>query len=779
MKVLFVLFLILSFAAPLGLHCSYKGEQTKNKKICSIIFNIICFAIVVAGGVIHFISSAEKDSPFHGAFLLMAVAAEIQILLVNLNREKQYKTVNFARKAVLVALFLELTVFQISSYPTIFNEKYKTGTVSPRDIVYTDESATAETTADGVSVTGNQEIAFEIENVDVPVKSVKLDIAMSDKTKNITAYFDISDETSSSYRVGIANTKITNGVERSKYISLNMSGAVSQMKIRLCGSAETDQYELKNITINAPIPFNIYLLRFSIIVVLSVLAYAIVNSYVLGEETIAKKRLFQAALAAMTVFAVLVSWKIATMKLPEGGWKEQMKLESGDQMTKQLVDAFEAKKLDLDIDVSPELLALENPYDRGARKGISYAWDHLLYDGKYYSYYGIAPVVLVFLPYHKITGYYFSANLAVLIFSAVGVVFLSLTYYEFIKRFFPKIPLGCSVAGYIVLIAACGIWYNVYWALFYMTAISSGFMFITMGAYFLISSGIFGNGKISLVRTALSSLFIGLSVLSRPTLAVYAICAYIIYAMNLKQSMYVSAEKSSKSRRISYALCGALPLAMLGVAQMLYNYARFGSPLDFGIKYSLTINDFIHSEFHLVFMVLGLFHYLIAPPLFRASYPYISTEFNYLNANGYYYRNPETVSGIIFMALPVLGYFLSARVLKRLPDKKSRIKALAAVGLPCVVMPLVIICSIWESGYSIRYVADFAWEMTIGALAVLFYLYLKSSNETKKRMFKIFMAVSVVAAVVMNGAEIFYFWFSEKDFPVLCAEFIGMISFWK
>lgn len=777
MKILFVLCFLFSIAAPLALYCSYKGEQTKSKKNLSKICSVICIA-VVAAGFIDFTGSVKK-SPFHGAFVLMAYAVTIQLVIICLNSKKQYKTLNFARKAVLVALFLEMTVFQLPSYPTIFNGKYKTRTIESKSMTFTAPTGTAKTSIDGVSVKGNQEVLFELNNVDVPVKSIKLDTWMSKKTNSITAYFDISDETSSTYRTGIASGKIIDGADCSKYIPVNMSGTVNKMKIRLYGSTENDYYALKSITLNAPVPFNIYPVRIVLIVVLSVLAYAIVNSSVLGAETIAKKRLFQAAVAVLTVFALFISWKVATMRLPDGGWKKQMKLEHGDQMTQELVDAFEDKKLDLNIDVSSELTALENPYDWGARDGVSYAWDHLLYDGKYYSYYGIAPVVLVFMPYHKITGYYFSVNLAVLLFSIIGIIFLGMTYYEFIKRFFPKIPLGCSVAGYIVMLIACGIWYNVYWALFYMTAISSGFMFITMGAYFLISSGIFGREKISLVRTALSSLFIGLAVLSRPTLAVYAICVYIIYAMNLKQSMYVSEEKSVKSRRISYALCGGLPLAFLGIAQMAYNFARFGSPLDFGIKYSLTINDFIHSEFHLVFMMLGLFHYLIAPPVFRASYPYVLTEFNYFDANGYYYRCPETVSGIIFMALPVLGYFFSARALRRLPDRKSRLKALAAVGLPCVVMPIVIICSVWESGYAIRYIADFAWEMIIGALAVLFWLYLKSNNETKKKMFKRFMAFSVVAAVILNCPQIFNYWFSENDFPVLCAEYRDMISFWR
>lgn len=777
MKIIFILCFILSIAAPLALNYSYKGKQTKKKKKLSEIFSIVCIA-AVAAGFIDFIG-AVKSSPFHGAFAFMGCAVTIQILIVTLNSKKNYKTLDFARKAVFAALVLEMTVFQIPSYPTIFNGKYKTRTIESKSITFTAQEDAAITRFDGVSVKGNREVAFELDNIDIPVKSIKLDTSMSNKTNNVTAYFDISDETASNYRTSVASGKIVNGADFSQYISLNMSGRVNKMKIRLYGSAETDSYVLKSITLNAPIPFNVYPLRAVLIVVLATLAYAIVNSSVLGSETMTKKRLFQAVIAVLTVFALFISWKVATMKLPAGGWKTQTKLSSGDQMTQELVDAFEDHKLDLNINVSPELENLENPYDWGARDGVPYSWDHLFFEGKYYSYYGIAPVVLVFLPYHKITGHYFSVNLAVLLFCIIGIIFLSMTYYEFIKRFFPKIPLGCSVAGYIVMLISCGVWYSVYWALFYMTAISAGFMFITMGAYFLISSGIFGKGKISLVRTALSSLFIGLAVLSRPTLGVYAVCAYVIYALNLRQSMYVSEEKSVKSRKISYALCGGLPLALLGIAQMAYNFARFGSPLDFGIQYSLTINDFTHSEFHLVFMMLGVFHYLIAPPVFRSSYPFILTEFNMFDANGYYYRCPETVTGIIFMALPVLGYIFSVKALRRLPDRKSRLRALAVVGLPCVVMPIVVICSVWESGYAIRYIADFAWEMIIGALTVLFWLYLRSNNETKKKQFRQFMAFSVVAAVVMNCSQIFYYWFSESDFPALCAEFQNMIAFWR
>ncbi len=101
------------------------------------------------------------------------------------------------------------------------------------------------------------------------------------------------------------------------------------------------------------------------------------------------------------------------------------------------------------------------------------------------------------------------------------------------------------------------------------------------------------------------------------------------------------------------------------------------------------------------------------------------------------------------------------------------------VGVPCVLMPLVIICSVWESGYAIRYFADFAWEILIGALIILFFLYIKSENEGKKLLLSRFMAASAVAAVIINAIYIFNFTFDTSHYPEMSFMLERMISFWK
>lgn len=459
--------------------------------------------------------------------------------------------------------------------------------------------------------------------------------------------------------------------------------------------------------------------------------------------------------------------------------------ESGNQISEELVLAFENKQVSLLDEPPQELLDMENPYDRNLRNSIEadVKWDHVLYNGKYYSYYGIAPVILLFLPYHIITGSFFPTDIAVMIFSIMGIIFLAMTYNAIIKRWFNNIPSGCYLSGLTIIMIVCGIWFSIARPLFYEISISSGFAFVAAGAYFLISSNVIGNGKISFKKITMASLFLAISVLCRPTLAVYSICACVYYAIGFKKSAEIINSEGiktiNKKRYIKYILCALIPFIILGSFQMWYNYARFGSPFNFGIKYSLTINDFTHSEYHTLFVLIGIFAYIFQLPTIKADYPYVETWFTYFKANGYYFKDLGQTSGILWLALPVFGYLLSGKAIKKLPDKASKLKYSVIIGLPCIIMPLIILFSIWESGYAVRYVADFSWQIIIGALAVLFFLYQKTQNNTYKKLLKYFMAFSVVASIIVNVPQIFNFAFSEYDYPIITSQFHELVEFWR
>ena len=107
-----------------------------------------------------------------------------------------------------------------------------------------------------------------------------------------------------------------------------------------------------------------------------------------------------------------------------------------------------------------------------------------------------------------------------------------------------------------------------------------------------MTSNILWDGKISYVRLGFASFFLGYAVLCRPTLAVYCIAALFFFAGGLKKALD-GLEKKQKTRTFfKYAAVALVPLGVIALGQMVYNYLRFDNPLDFGIQYSLTINDF-------------------------------------------------------------------------------------------------------------------------------------------------------------------------------------------
>lgn len=741
----------------------------------------VMFSLIMALADMANIINAKT---FHGGFTLIGIVLLVEKLCSILRYNIQSGTVKFFSKMLVITALIELIFFQMPSY-YVMSGDYPHMKFPVSHGTVTSENAEFEEDTGNLKVTGEETASIEFTDINKKVSTLRVNIATSnEKPHRLYVNVDTTDETSANYRDDIVKADIVTENDSTKYVTLLLSGKVNKLRFDFRCEKDTDLFTISSIELNAPIPFEISYLRISLILIISVLVYAVIFSAFLNREYGKNKKFCKWVSYVVTVFAVLIAVGMTTVKITDT-FKEHFCSKSGNQISEELVLAFEKHQVSLLDEVSEDLLAIDDPYDTGLRgsESVSSKWDHVMYNGKYYSYYGIAPVILLFLPYHMITGYFFPTDIAVMIFAVIGLIFLTLTYNAVMKRWFRRIPSGCYLAGLLIIHMVCGIWFSTGRPLFYEISISSGFAFTMLGAYFMITSNVISKGKTSLPKTALASLFFAVAVLCRPTLAVYSICACVYYAIGFSKSGEVTDAEGvvsiNKKRRVIYLVCALLPFVVLGSVQMWYNYVRFDSPFDFGIKYSLTINDFTDAEYHTLFVLIGLFGYIFQLPTVKADYPYIETWFTYFHANGYYFKDSGQTNGIIWLAPPVFSYLLTGKALKKLPDKKSRLKALALIGLPCVIMPLVIIFSIWESGYAVRYVADFSWQIVIGALAVLFFLYQNTRNKTLKKLVKYFMAFSVVVAVVLNIPQIFTFTFYESDYPVITSKFHEFIEFYR
>ncbi len=742
MKIIFILAILslLVFAA---------ASILKERKHTKIVRYASCGATVVLS-LIAGITAPYLRSLSLGVALISILSFGMSELLADRCKKDGTKAlVSYMAKALLVVVLLEAVCFNINSYH-LWKGGYEKNTPDLSTAVITGMNPSG-----GGYVSAGANASIEFPTLDQKIGVIKLDL---EGTEYKTDYsMDFADETNASYymRQGLVTGSVFNGIEATKYVVCDFSGKVSKLKINLTGLDENN-VTLRSISFNEDYPTHFSILRFILISLGVMFVYLFKRSVRFRTSIGSQLYNTKAVTAAVIIIVVMISMLLSSVNID---LKKDFSSNSGNQITQELVDAFESGQTELKDKPDSALLSMENPYDWSARteQNINAKWDHVLYNGKYYSYYGIGPVILLYLPYHLITGHYFPSLVSVLIFNTIALIFLGMTFFKLMKKFFKDIPLSMYTAALIMIYAACGVWYCTVMANFYEIAQSSGFCFTVLGAYFLVASNVIGDDKeaISPLRAALSSLFLAIAVTCRPTTAVWCVVAVIFIIVGV---LKLKKQKSDKKIYVKYLLCALLPFAIIGGAQMLYNHARFGSFTDFGIAYSLTINDFTHTEFHPQLAAIGFFDYLFAPPSAQGEFPYITTTLSKLGVNGYYFIATDNGCGLLYRALPMFFLFGAPFALKHVDKDKRKITAVlfCAVG---IAAPFVVIASIWESGYGVRYMMDFAWQMLTCALFVMFLFYRNLRGKDSKRIYEHLLLISMFAALFVNVCLVYAYYY--------------------
>lgn len=708
----------------------------------------------------------------------------------------------FLIRSFLAVLIVEFGVFNLNALH-LLGGGYERKTLSISS-AYTENISAS---SSGISAnTGDGSCVIEYHGVGTPVGTLTFPFS-SDKKSTVHVNIDIKDATQSgSYRYGIASADIIADNTRSQTIPCNFSGEVSDLRISFSADSG-ERIELGDVIVNKPIGIHFSLLRFLIMYLGCLLIYALSSEKLLMNRYELRKKAVKIASCCLTGALILLSLFLTNMARytdPNHSIAKDFKSLSGNQISQEIVDAFEAGRVDLDIPMNQQLLALPNPYDWSQRTGDigSYPWDHLLFEGKYYSYYGIGPVITLFLPYHMLTGYYFPSSWAVWLYTAFGILFLTLMYLAFADRFFSKVSGSMVFIGLAIIQMSTGVFFNCYYANFYEIAQASGFFWTVAGAYFMVSSNVIGGGKISNTRLAISTACLSMAVLCRPTLAVYCVAALLfIYAgfRKLREEKGSAAKDTAKDKKkdakkdekkekksgnayLPYFLCALLPFVLIGSIQVWYNWVRFGNPLDFGIQYSLTINDFINSQYHTHFALLGIYSYILCYPEFSEHFPFmLAGGARTFNANGYYFIATGAALGLLWRALPITAYTQTCRAYKAAEGKNKRLYSILLAAV-CIVCPFIIIFSIWESGYGTRYCCDFAWQLILGSLIIMFVLWERSKENTQRHINTLMIGAGIVS-LAMNFVQVYTYSSPETLFPVdwqaKVMTFGRLFEFWR
>lgn len=648
----------------------------------------------------------------------------------------------------LIAICLEVFLFNISSYSTIFGN-YEIKICSEPEFLYYSE---------------DENRAFvKFDDINVKTATVKVDI---DNIERITEYkVFYSDEITSSHIGGFTKNCIPNN-EKSKYIPLSLSGVTNSLIIEV-DSEIYNSGNLKSISVNEKIPFEFNKMRFLIIFIVISFAYFMKTSSFFKQEYSNKS--FKQELVLLSIIAIflfLLSY-INTYSVNEDEFEFY---------SKNFVDALANGSIALLDEPSEEFLNLENPYDAQERANLDrerdYIWDTAYYNGKQYVYFGILPMLISFLPYYFITKKYLKMSVVVFVFSALCFILLKEILLKLLDKFFEKLPFKLVIYSLITLCSGSLILYANGIPRVYELAIVAALYFVLQGIYFILNA--VENEKKRYINIFLGSLFLALSVACR-AISLFASLLILPYLIHLLIEN-VKIFKGNKAPLIKLILAAGIPYLTVGALLMWYNYIRFGNVLDFGTKYQLTIVNMNGLSNRFAALPVGLITNLFSVPEFLSEFPFITYHNKLTTFYGYYYI--ENMIGGLFIVVPIV--FMNFGVLKA--NKNTKNKTLKTVLNSLVIVGMLIcILSVMMGGSNQRYLIDYAWMLILSAILIFCILYNKlQSEEAKKIMQKIFCCLTIYTFILSISAGIV----SEKDYmkkysPEKYYELRYTVCFWE
>ena len=595
-------------------------------------------------------------------------------------------------KIILILFVLEVIVFNITSYRT-FLGNFEKREFLKKDLEIIDIS--------------NGWIKIKIDNIDRKVGTIKTQII---DNENVHEYFyEYSDETTEEY-MGLPSKMCLPNEERTQYISCFLSGKVNSLILNIEESVLiNDQLEKIVINENVPISFNLYrvLILFIIVIIIDFFRNSKIMNSFYDYKNIKQE---------LVLIGVLVIFLVITCFI-------NINSESGENLdfyNKGLVDALVEGNIHLSFEPSEEFLKLENPYDAIARYNNSlnrdedYLWDAAYYNGKFYVYFGILPVITIFLPFYLITGRYLTCMTACLYISIVIIILLKEILLKLYRMYFKQISFKLVVLSLITLYSGSLIIYLNGCVRFYEVAIISGICLVLFGIFFIIKSLEKTDKKYKFIT--LSTLCMALSVACRPT----NIIASIILVPILWKEFINSLNNVNQNKKdfIKCIMSISISYIIVAIPLMWYNYSRFENIFEFGAKYQLTINDMTALGSRIFAIPVGLLCNLFSVPYFYPVFPYIINHNNLAVFYGYYYI--EDMIGGLFILAPICFMCIYIfKIYKKIDNKdfKNFIYTLLISGI------LIAIVSAAIGGSIQRYLADYAWMFVLAGILIFNIIY--------------------------------------------------------
>ena len=307
----------------------------------------------------------------------------------------------------------------------------------------------------------------------------------------------------------------------------------------------------------------------------------------------------------------LLVWTVAPSRSDWGNTR------ADEALYNMLVRGFRAGQLNLATPVPEALTALPDPYDPAANarfRAEQHIHDASLHRGKLYLYYGPTPALVLFWPFHAVTGRALYHKEAAVVFCAVGLAASLLLLRAVARRYFPDatmLQLGTAAAGMgfansvPLMLRQPGIC---------EVAIGCAYAFVMLAVLALWRS--LHDPRLRWV--ALASLCYGLAVGARPSVLFGAVILLLPWWERRR------GPASGKGASWKTFAAAVVPILAIGVALAAYNHARFGSIFEFGQRYQLAGDRQDTAEhFSARYVWFNLRVYFLEPEAWQKIFPFV------------------------------------------------------------------------------------------------------------------------------------------------------------
>ena len=710
-----------------------------------------------------------------------------------------------------IALLLEVFLFNMNFFRSASYEPVDLTAQTQLDLVEPDKAATGEFYQTNAVRFTESSTVIELHDLNKEIHNIHLDFDNSQAAQNVTvkvSFTDAAHQTyfnTTEYTFGVPETDVSTFSEESQYLYLESSGLIQDLRIEIVDEEATYPITLNALIVNDPQPFAFNGLRFfgAFLILLFVYVFRPKSSIyrcLIKEHP----RFSRVVIVLATAFEVCILTAyllfgsnqvgIATANYNSGSWDGHSIVNTyevgGDnaQQYAELAKAMAHGQLYLEIDPPQWLVDMDNPYDKGARDelqkqtGEAYLFDVAYYDGHYYVYFGVLPVLLFYLPFYLITGSSFPTAIGVLIACIAFILGITALMDRFARHHFKRVSLGLFLLLQMPLVACSGMLYLAKFPTFYSLPISMALAFTVWGLYFWLHGR---SSERACGWYLAGSLCMALVVACRPQFLVFSLLAFPLFWRR-----FITERHLFSAKGVREFACLLAPYFVVAAGIMLYNHARFGSFFDFGANYNLTVNDMTQRGTNAGRFLPALFAYFLQTPTTTGVFPWIQpTTFDttYLGQT-----IKEVTFGGILVCLPILWILAFAKPILAYRFKVRSTNTIAGVVITMLVSGVIVACMDAQmAGILQRYTADYSTLFLVPAVLLAFVandalsahaqtgegkFLLKSSHTLYLRVIQVLVALSLlyvtlVCFVPETG------WYSDI-YDWAYQDIIEMVQFW-